>query len=164
MTRKESKEWIKELREERNNRDKEVSAYNNTDLWILKNLHKNIKGMSFLGKISRIGKNIKWAWQRAWRGYDDISVINYDLWFPDVTMQILKDLYCVNQGAWAKPIEERKDENDVWYSFEETQSKIKNMIMLLNMVNDLENEDEEIQQAQKEFLAQLSKHLNNLWW
>ena len=164
MTRKESKEWLKELREERNNRDKEVSAYNNTDLWILKNLHKNIKGMSFLGKISRIGKNIKWAWQRAWRGYDDISVINYDLWFPDITMQILKDLYCVNQGACAKPIEERKDENDIWYSFEETQSKIKNMIMLLNMVNDLENEDKEIQQAQKEFLVQLSKHLNNLWW
>ena len=71
--------------------------------------------MSFLGKISRIKNNIKWAWQRAWRGYDDISVINYDLWFPDVTMQILKDLYCVNQGAWAKPIEERKDENDVFF-------------------------------------------------
>ena len=52
----------------------------------------------------------------------------------------------------------------MWYEYEETQEKIKNMVMLLNMVNDLKNEDAKIQKAQKEFLVLFSKHLNNLWW
>lgn len=161
---KESKEWLKFLKEEYNERELEMKQYNNTDLWVLKTLGKNIKGLSFRGKLKRIKENIRWAWQRAWRGYDDVSVFNYDLWFPDVTMQILKDFYVINHGSWCKPIDERKDEDDMWYEYEETQEKIKNMVMLLNMVNDLENEDAKIQKAQKEFLVLFSKHLNNLWW
>ena len=164
MDKKQQKEWLKELKLDRDKRVEEMSKYNNTDLWVLKNLPRNLKGMSFWGKLDRIRKNIRWAWQRAWRGYDDLAIYNYDLWFPDITMQILKDLYEVNHGAWAKPLEERTNDDDVWYEFDETQSKIKNMVMLLNMVNDLESEDSEIQQAQKEFLIQLSKYWNNLWW
>ena len=159
-----SKKWVKELKEEQQKREEEMKQYDNVCLNTLVNLRRNLKGYGLRGKLRIIKENIKYAWQRAWRGYDDLAIYNYDTWFPAISMEVLKDLYIINKAAWMKPNDEMKDHNDICYTYEETQYKIKNIVMLLNIINDIDAESDKFYWAQNEFLSQMDKYWNDLWF
>ena len=44
---------------------------------MLKGFFKRSEGMSFIPKLNELKYELKYAWQRAWRGYDDTDVFGF---------------------------------------------------------------------------------------
>lgn len=44
---------------------------------MLKGFFKRSEGMSFIPKLNELKYELKYAWQRAWRGYDDADVFGF---------------------------------------------------------------------------------------
>lgn len=49
----------------------------------LKSLSERIKGMGIRGKLREISRQLRYAWKRAWQGYDDIDVFTVNDRFRD---------------------------------------------------------------------------------
>lgn len=57
----------------------------------LKNFNENTKGMSVIYKTKSFMWALKYAWQRAWRGYDDTEVFGLNDAFIERMLPIIKD-------------------------------------------------------------------------
>jgi|LSQX01.2.fsa_nt_gb hypothetical protein len=57
----------------------------------LKNIFKNLEGASLGYRLRHIRYELKYAWQRAWRGYDDSMVFDMNDTFIELYREILKD-------------------------------------------------------------------------
>ena len=101
------------MKKKTENSSKEIDNYNNFQIPTLKYFKKNTKGLGIRYKIRTFFEYLKYAWQRAWRGYDDLAVWNYDIFFFNYTQSILMDMYRRNVGCWRKPAYKiNKETND----------------------------------------------------
>lgn len=57
----------------------------------LKNIFKDLEGASLGYRLRHIRYELKYAWQRAWRGYDDSMVFDMNDTFIELYREILKD-------------------------------------------------------------------------
>ncbi len=57
----------------------------------LKNALKDLEGVSLGYRLKHTYYELKYAWQRAWRGYDDAMVFNIDYSFVGLYKEILGD-------------------------------------------------------------------------
>ena len=152
------------------NSSKNVDKYNNFQVDVLKNFTKNTKGFSIRYKITTFFDYLKYAWQRAWRGYDDISIWNYDIAFFNYTQAILIEMYKRNVGCWRKPEDKLNNKtidannfDSAFYTFEETQEVLRKMIMLLDVIN-TEDQDPKVKfDAFNYFMKHFNEHLFDLW-
>ena len=74
----------------------------------LKGSLKSLKGCSLKYKIKSIRRNLRYAWQRAWRGYDDTDVFDFNSNFNEKIIEILKHLKKYREGRWWVPDEYEK--------------------------------------------------------
>lgn len=96
----------------------------------LKGCMKQYKGMSIRGKIDRLYTELKWAWQRAWRGYDDREVWCIDGSIRDRLIVLLQDYknsyhclwWCPDEYDWSQVCE--KDKISDRYLFSEEQINV----------------------------------------
>lgn len=65
------------------------------------NLKREGRGLRWW--LSNICREIKYAWQRAWRGYDDVDVFDLFSHFRDRMIPILKDFKKYNVGGLVVP-------------------------------------------------------------
>lgn len=66
----------------------------------LKNFNENTKGMSVIYKTKSFMWALKYAWQRAWRGYDDTEVFGLNDSFIQRMLPIMKDFRRNNMGLF----------------------------------------------------------------
>lgn len=141
----------------------------------LKDFNKNFKGYSLWNKIKELFWQIRYAWQRAWRGYDNADVFNLDVEFTKRMLPILKNFKQDNIGCWYDKI------NNRWMTLEETNSIVQKMIDLLEHcdenewldmnLNLIEDKDYELikeielkaYKNRKEFLKIFSEWFDCLW-
>jgi hypothetical protein len=57
----------------------------------LKNIFKDLEGASLGYRLRHIRYELKYAWQRAWRGYDNSMVFDMNDTFIELYREILKD-------------------------------------------------------------------------
>jgi len=57
----------------------------------LKNIFKDLEGASLGYRLRHIRYELKYAWQRVWRGYDDSMVFDMNDTFIELYREILKD-------------------------------------------------------------------------
>jgi len=58
---------------------------------MLKVFWKRNKGMSFINRLKELKWELKYAWQRVWRGYDDTDVFGFNDSFLEKIILILED-------------------------------------------------------------------------
>lgn len=139
----------------------------------LKDFNKSYEGARFRYKLKRLYWELKYAWQRAWRGYDDTAVFNIDYSFLNFIVPVLKDFRNTYCGMRIKDFDEEKQE-PICYTTEEQNAILDEMIMHFEMAN--ENWYDEQQETfeykeQKELMLyhknkafeMFSEHFYNLW-
>lgn len=138
----------------------------------LKDFCKTHKGYSFLFKMKQLYWQIKYAWQRAWNGYDNTDIFELNNNFIQKMLPIMKDFRKHNVGLFydtdnCKPLNK-----------EETNEIINKMVYLLensdeNAWLDLDipydydkmNEmEDKARENQKEFLNMFVKWFDQLWY
>lgn len=102
----------------------------------LKGSWKELKGCSFRYRIKQLKWNLRYAWQRAWRGWDDVEVFNMDVSFIEKYKEILK-YYRINHHCLFNVPEEYRDIFNKWHFNDvETNVIIDTMIFHLEMMNE----------------------------
>lgn len=86
----------------------------------LRDFCKKVKGYSFIGKTRELRWELKYAFQRAWRGYDDVDVFSLYDRFNERMILTLKDFAESNNGLWT--------DGNLQLTEEETDKAIKKMI------------------------------------
>ncbi len=108
----------------------------------LKDFHKKYKGSRLPYKAKQLCNELKYAFQRAWRGYDDVDVFDFFDNFRERTLLCLKDLKIHSVGVWWVPESlENYDKlghldtccNKRYFNDEETKMIIDTMIYHLKM-------------------------------
>ena len=95
----------------------------------LKHFKQNYKGASLRFKMKELRWQLKYAWQRAWRGYDDVSVFSTFTQFLEWVVPVLKDMHEHNVGSWPKDhVEPGTSFQESFMTFEETQAIISELI------------------------------------
>lgn len=118
----------------------------------LPELLKDYKECSLLIKIREIRQELKWAWQRAWKGYDDSFWWGMDENFTVLYKELLKEL---RNNLYSHP-------NTM--TFEEWEQILDEMICLLdNMSWSMSNEYEIKIKNKNRFFELFSKHFYDLW-
>ena len=69
----------------------------------LKGSLKDLKGCSLKCKITSIRRNLKLAWQRAWKGYDDTDVFDFCFNFEEKIIEILEEYKSRRIAGWWVP-------------------------------------------------------------
>lgn len=141
---------------------------------MLKGFFKRSKGFSFGFRMNRLFWKIRYAFQRAYRGYDYTDICNLNVNFINRMTNILKDFNDKNVALWCKP---NGTINDT-YSEEETKAIIRKMIehfekadadgwmdfedeLTLEEISDFEkNAKYHLNQALKMFV----KYFDQLWY
>ena len=57
----------------------------------LRGFNERYAGCSIISKIGHLFREIKYAWQRAWKGYDDVEVFAINDKFRECMIEILQD-------------------------------------------------------------------------
>lgn len=107
----------------------------------LKGCMKHYKGMSIRGKIDRLYGELRWAWQRAWRGYDDREVWGLNDVLRDrliILLQNYKKIYhclwwCPDGYDWSKVCEKDKFCDRYLFSEEQIDVILDTLIFYLKM-------------------------------
>lgn len=86
----------------------------------LKDFWKKVKGYSLAGKLGELKWELKYAFQRAWRGYDDVDVFALYDRFNERMIATLKDFRKSNNGLWV--------DGKIQLTEEETNKAIEKMI------------------------------------
>lgn len=71
----------------------------------LKNFNKKYKGAKLRFKVRMLFHELRYAWQRAWIGYDDIDVFDCSFRFRDRMLLILEKYKETRRGLWWVPKE-----------------------------------------------------------
>lgn len=66
----------------------------------LRDFNKTYKGCSPYYKFLHFLREAKYAWQRAWKGYDDQDVVAFSLGFRDRAIGILEEKLKVCDETW----------------------------------------------------------------
>lgn len=142
----------------------------------LKDFHKNVEGMGVVYKAKAFGWALKYAWQRAWGGYDDVDVFSLNDSFIERMLPIMKDFRENNFALFC-------DENNV-LTMKETNKILDDMINLLehsdpNVWMDnipveqigtkearetINTVEQEAYANQKRFLELFVKNFDQLWY
>ena len=102
----------------------------------LKGSLNDIKNYSFKGKIREIKWQLYYAWQRAWRGYDDRDMFCMDAMFIDKYKCILKDYNKNRHCLFNVPEEYRDVFNKINFNDDETCAIIDTMLFHLEMMDE----------------------------
>ena len=103
----------------------------------LKGSWKRTKGCRLRHRLSELKWDIKYAWQRAWRGYDSRDLFNMDICFIERYKEILKRYRKIHIGLLNIP-DEYKDEFNgrSYFNDNETNMIIDTMIYHLELMNE----------------------------
>lgn len=104
-------------------------------------------------RIKKFLREIKYAWQRATRGYDDVACWSYDYWFTKMSSKIIKQL-ADNHCGYPHGLTDEK-----WTEI------LNRLTFLLNEVNEdtcsVKNEFEESYHNSLDLYIELNKALPN---
>jgi hypothetical protein len=102
----------------------------------LKGCWKETKCCSLRYRLKNLIRELRYAWQRAWRGYDDCEVWDINLCFIERYKLILKDYRENHYSLLNVPNEEyRNIFGKLFFNEEETDDIIDTMIFHLEMMN-----------------------------
>lgn len=145
----------------------------------LRGFHSNYKGASFGYRLKELRWQLHYAWQRAWRGYDDTEVFDFCFIFMERIIPILKDFRERNIALW---IEDRGTDNYKELTEDQTNEIIDRMIYLaensdsdawVDMDLDPNDEDDFIKieeiakrnnENEKEFLRLFCEYFPQMWY
>ena len=145
----------------------------------LRGFHSNYKGASFGYRLKELRWQLHYAWQRAWRGYDDTEVFDFCFTFMERIIPILKDFRERNIALW---IEDRGTDNYKELTEDQTNEIIDRMIYLaensdsdawVDMDLDPNDEDDFIKieeiakrnnENEKEFLRLFCEYFPQMWY
>lgn len=118
----------------------------------LRSYSKKIKGMNVINKVKELGYQLKLAWQRAWRGYDDGFWQDMDRTFIALHLETIKQLKAKGKSYPSQMTE------DEW------NDELQLMIYYLNAM-DIDKWDNSFNQVntKDKFFALYSKHFYDLW-
>lgn len=102
----------------------------------LKGAWSETKGCSLRHRLSMLKLNLRYAWQRAWRGYDDVDVFSMHGNFIEKYSLILKDFRKSHVCLFNVPMECRDKSDKDYYTDEETNAIIDKMIYHLEMMDE----------------------------
>ena len=102
----------------------------------LKGSWKETKGCRFVYRLKELRWNIKYAWQRAWYGWDRRDVFCLNDMFVEKYKDILKDFKENHWGLFNVPYNQRDNSNKLFFNEEETDEIIDTMIYHLEMMNE----------------------------
>ena len=102
----------------------------------LKGSWKRTKGCRLRHRISELRWDIKYAWRRAWKGYDARDVFAMNDMFVDRYKEILKDYKECHHCLFNVPKEYKGMLNNDYFNEEETDIIIDMMIYHLEMMNE----------------------------
>lgn len=120
----------------------------------LKNFRKVIEGAGMRYSIRELGHQIRYAWQRAWRGYDDTQWWGMDYSFISLYESLLTELKTNLHG------------HPVNLTPEEWEDILNTMVELLKEMKDedslIDNYEHE-EEIKDEFFRLFSLHFYDLW-
>lgn len=102
----------------------------------LKDYLKSKKRSSLKWRIKNLRWELKYAWQRAWYGYDCMDLIEMFACFTERYKVILKDYKKHHCGLFNVPEEYREYFNKIHFNEEETDVVIDMMIYHLELMNE----------------------------
>ena len=102
----------------------------------LKGAWKETKGCRFLHRLKELRWSLKYAWQRAWRGYDDRDVFALSGMFIEKYKAILNDYRKNHYTLFNVPEEYMNDYNKLFFNEEETDMFIDTMLSRLEMIDE----------------------------
>lgn len=102
----------------------------------LKGSWKETRGCSLKYKFKELYWNLKYAWRRAWYGYDDRNVFNMDAMFVEKYKEILKDYKKHHNCYFNVPAEYKDVFNKEYFDEEETYMIIDMLIFHLEMMDE----------------------------
>lgn len=110
----------------------------------LKGCLEQYKGCIFIYKIKHIFKELKWAFQRAWRGYDSRDIWGLNDRFIDRLIILLKDYkenchclwWCPEGYDWSKICEKDKVTECYFFTSEQMEAIIDTLIFYLQMCDE----------------------------
>lgn len=122
----------------------------------LKNMFKGLQGTSLGYRLRHIRYELRYAWQRVWRGYDDSMVFNLDYGFVELYREILKDFKENLHGYPGTMTEE--EWNDV------LDEMIGNLDRMYYVLFKSDNDDADLVEQEKDRFFELFKeHFWSLW-
>ena len=101
----------------------------------LKDFWKKNKRNSLKWKLKNLRWELRYAWRRAWHGFDDMDCIEMYDSFIERYKAILKEYKKCHQGLFNVPEEYRNILNKHFFDEEETDIIIEMMIFHLEMMN-----------------------------
>ncbi len=103
----------------------------------LKGCLKPFKGAGLGCKLTVIFVNLKYAWQRVWRGYDDRDLYDCNIMFRDRMKKTLESLRHEQFfRMWAVPEQYANDFENKWFSNEQVDAILDTMLFHLKMMDD----------------------------
>ena len=111
----------------------------------LKYFWKDNKHNSLKWKLKNLRWELRYAWKRAWLGYDDVDVFSFNTRFIERTIAILERFKETHYGLWWVPEESEHYENlghiddrvaHRCFNYEETNAIIEMMIWHLKMTDE----------------------------
>ena len=102
----------------------------------LKGSWKKTKGYRFRHRLKELKWDIKYAWQRAWRGWDSRDIFNMNTCFIERQKEILKNYRKNHWGLFNVPAEYKDAFKEYHFNEEETDMIIDIMIYHLELMND----------------------------
>lgn len=116
----------------------------------LKHFKSKVEGSGLRHKISTLKYELKYAWQRAWRGYDDVFCFSMDSSFVALYKEAMKDFRNNLHSYPANMTEEEWDE------------VLDTMIILLSKMN-LDDNYELSLLAKDEFFKLFGEYFYDMW-
>lgn len=141
----------------------------------LKGCLKEVEGCGIRYKIKHVRWQIKYAWQRAWRGYDDTDIFNMDSNLREKMIVMLEKYNEIRCSLFIKP---NMNLFDGTMTDEETSNIIKQMIDLLHKSDEwfYYNDDYDLkegytyeivakrcEESRNEFLDMMKEYGSQLW-
>lgn len=102
----------------------------------LKEYRTQCRNCSLKYKIKNVFRNLIYAWQRAWLGYDYRELWNYDSIFRIRTIEIFKRLKKDRLSLFNMPEEYRDNFNSLFLTSEQTDMVLDIMIYHLQMMDE----------------------------
>ena len=115
-----------------------------------------------LHKIGDYRREVKWAWQRVFRGYDDTAYWGLYNYLTDIALPVLK---WYRKNAHGVPGMVCKDKEPMEKSVERWNKILDKMIYAFQVIKDDENfiEPKEVQKKVDEGLKLFAKYYQTLW-
>lgn len=117
----------------------------------LRSALKNCEGSSLWYKVKHLAYEIKIAWSRAWRGYDDTMWFSLDYHFVETYTVLITEL---RENLHGHPCD---------MTMEEWEGTLDKMLLLLSAMTDDDFDYEWQEDAKNEFFKLFSEHFYNLW-